>query len=386
MEAVKIRGKMKDYPWGSRTYIQQLTGLGDEGLPIGEYWMGVHPNAPSTVPSENDRLLSEYMSEHRGSLGTLTSLPFLFKVMAIEKPLSIQCHPSKEQAVAGYAAEADRRTKVPPALWNYQDDNQKAEMLCALTPLTALCGFRTWRDIKGDLQALIPVGWKRHFSHCTNQPNPILAFFHTLYRLESVELQACIAELRTSLVGQPDIPRGDFLSAGQIALDCMADWPGDPGVFGPFFLNVVALAPGEAIYLQPRIVHAYVKGNGIELMNNSDNVLRAGLTAKHMDVDELERVMLCSEQPVVKLKTTSEGILRTFVTESPDFSLSVCTHGCATLAGQCPSIVLCMEGSAKLVHDGQSLQLERGECCFSGVTSHPYRLEVVGQAFIASVP
>ncbi|HKL59882.1 MAG TPA: mannose-6-phosphate isomerase, class I, partial [Sphaerochaeta sp.] len=290
MDVVKITAQMKSYPWGGLSFIQDLVQQPKkEGEAIGELWMGVHPNGPSRVPSSDNLLLSEFLSKNTSFLGTHNAFPFLLKVMAIEKPLSIQCHPNVEQARQGYAQEADKRKTVPQALWNYADANPKAEILYALNPCTAMCGFRPAQEIEMHLKRLLPLSFERLLGQCANQDNPIKSYFETIYRLDKKPLNALMQEYARNLALLAEEDRGPFLTAKAIALQAVAEFPDDPGVFAPFLLNIVELQEGEAIYLEPGIVHAYVRGNGIELMNNSDNILRAGLTDKHMDVQELMR-------------------------------------------------------------------------------------------------
>ncbi|MDD2406554.1 MAG: mannose-6-phosphate isomerase, class I [Sphaerochaetaceae bacterium] len=386
MDIVKITPQMKAFLWGSTSYIQQLVGAPANGSPVGELWMGTHPNAPSLVPSAANRTLGDFLSMNRQYLGSLEQLPFLFKLMAIEKPLSIQCHPTKAQAVEGYALEAKKRTRVTNEFWNYQDSNQKAEMLYAITPTTAMCGFRPWIAAKEDLNKLLGPLYQRFFGNCDNHANPMQAFFHSLYRLDPADLVLCIQKYAASLSAWGPMFDGQYLTPAGIAINAIAEYPADPGVFAPFFLNVIQLHPGEAIYLEPRIVHAYVKGNGIELMNNSDNVLRAGLTSKHMDVDELERVMLACEYPVKKLKPEIDESGVHFKTPSPDFYLSVMRNGTFSIKHASIEILFCLEGSATITVEDEQMQLLQGECAVVASDVKAYGLACVGTVFSASLP
>ncbi len=387
MDVVKITAQMKSYPWGGLDYIQDLVSQPKkEGEAIGELWMGVHPNGPSRVPSSDNLLLSEFLSKNKSFLGKHGAFPFLLKVMSIEKPLSIQCHPNSVQAKKGYAGEEEIRKSVPQALWNYADSNPKAEILYALSPCTAMCGFRTIQEIETSLKRLLPDSFEKYLGGCSSQGNPIKRYFEQLYRLDKPELNTLIAEYAKNLAKESTEDRSPFLTASQIALQAVAEFPSDPGVFAPYLLNIVELKQGEAIYLEPGVVHAYVRGNGIELMNNSDNILRAGLTDKHMDVEELMRVMVAKAQPVEKIDSYSDEQGQHFVTENPDFDLTVFSEGSFTVDGGSLSLLFCLEGSAKICKNGEHIAVSRGECLLVGASVREYQVETEGMVFCAYAP
>ena len=387
MDVVKITAQMKAYPWGGFEYIQDLVQQPKkEGEAIGELWMGVHPNGPSRVPSSDNLLLSEFLAKNKSFLGKHDGFPFLLKVLAIEKPLSIQCHPNRIQAKKGYKEEAEKRKGVSQALWNYADANPKAEILYALNACTAMCGFRTVKEIEADLKRLLPNSFETLLGNCITQGNPIKSYFEQLYRLDKPALTILIQEYAENVLLLPEETRAPFLTAKEIALQAVAEFPSDPGVFAPYLLNIVELQPGEAIYLEPQIVHAYVRGNGIELMNNSDNILRAGLTDKHMDVEELIRIMVAKPQPVEKIDSYSDESGLHFVTENPDFDLSVFTEGSFTVDGGSLSLLLCIEGSAKVIKGEQEVQFNRGECLLVGTSMKDYQVQAEGTVFCAYAP
>ncbi len=357
-----------------------------KNVAIGELWMGVHPNGPSRVSSSDSLLLAEFLSRNKSFLGKHEAFPFLLKVMAIEKPLSIQCHPNCVQAKKGYEGETEKRKQVPQALWNYADANPKAEILYALGPCTAMCGFRPMQEIESNLRRVLPLSFVKLLGNCKSQGNPIKSYFEVLYRLDKPSLRLLIEEYTQSLAQELVEDKTPFLTAVEIALQAVAEFPDDPGVFAPFLLNIVELEKGEAIYLEPQIVHAYVKGNGIELMNNSDNILRAGLTDKHMDVEELMRVMVAKPQPVEKVDSFSdEGGLH-FITENPDFDLSVLSEGTFEVGGGNLCLLLCTEGSAFLRKGTQEIQFSRGECLLVGTSVRDYLVEAKGTVFCAYAP
>lgn len=387
MDMIKITAEMKPYPWGGFSYIQDLVQQPKrKGEAIGELWMGVHPNGPSRVPSSDHLLLSAFLAKNKSFLGEHPAFPFLLKVMAIEKPHSIQCHPNAQQAQRGYAQEAEKRTSVAKALLNYADANPKAEILYALGPCTAMCGFRSKAEIETHLRRLLPHSFESLLGGCRDHENPIKSYFEFLYTLDTETLKALIQEYAKNLALLPEERRHPFLTAKEIALEAVTEFPQDPGVFAPFLLNIVELEDGEAIYLEPGVVHAYVRGNGIELMNNSDNILRAGLTDKHMDVQELMRVMIAKEQPVERIPSFRDRGGLHFKTENPDFALSILSEG--TFYGEEGklSLLLCMEGSALIHKDGHEIALERGECLLVGASVQGYQVETEGTVVCAYAP
>ena len=387
MDVIKITAQMKSYPWGGFAYIQDLVQQPKrKGEAIGELWMGVHPNGPSRVPASDNLLLSDFLSRNRRFLGKHESFPFLLKVMAIEKPLSIQCHPNSEQAKKGYKGEEEKRKSVPQDQWNYADENPKAEILYAIGACTAMCGFLPKQEIEANLKRLLPDSFEGLLGNCCKQENPIKCYFEQLYRLDKPALKILIEQYARNLANETSEDRAPFLTAKEMALQAIAEFPLDPGVFAPFLLNIVELEPGQAIYLEPQIVHAYVRGNGIELMNNSDNILRAGLTDKHMDVEELMRVMIAKKQPVEKIDSFSdEGGLH-FITENPDFDLSVLSEGIFAVDGGNLSLLLCLEGSATIRKDEEEIHFNRGECLLVGPSVRGYQVEAQGTVFHAYAP
>lgn len=387
MDIVRITSQPKAFPWGGKTFIQDLVKASDLlGTPIGELWMGVHPNAPSSTISEHPRLLSEFLQDHPSFTQPVGALPFLLKVMAIERPLSIQCHPNAEQAKQGWLQETEKRRTTDKALWNYQDANPKPEMLVALSPCTAMCGFRSFKEIRTLLKRLLPASYQRLLADCETKSDPVRAYFETLYRLEPSVLASLIDEYRLQVLATEDDDVAPYLSARTIALQAIEAYPLDPGVLSPYLLQVVHLAVGEGIYLKAGVVHAYVRGNGIELMNNSDTILRAGLTDKHMDIDELVRVMDTSYQATCRIPTSVQGNCRTYCTDAKEFSLSSFTAGRYREHVGSLSLLFCYEGKTRIKSGNEILELSQGECALVGASLTSYELEVQGSLFRASYP
>lgn len=318
MSVVFLQPVIKNYPWGNDWFLSSLLGYESQG-PQAELWMGAHKAGSSIIETGCEgagKRLYDYLDENPGFLGfSGADFPFLFKSLAIGEPLSIQCHPNAKQAKIGFESEALVRQKVDRSLWNYQDSNPKAEMLYALTEVTAMCGFRPLEQTIALFSTVCPEFYQDYLSDV----GTIAEFFDTLYKLPTSILLEVQRELASHMKCIP-CPERDVVKK------LFAKYPGDPGVFAPLFLNVIVLSPGQAVYLKPGVLHAYVFGNGIELMNNSDNVLRAGLTSKHMDVNELERVMIKEPYSPVPMESFVDGCGRWFPCEG-GFSLCVMDHG-----------------------------------------------------------
>jgi mannose-6-phosphate isomerase len=245
-----IRGTVQHYAWGDREFIPRLLGVAPDGRPWAELWLGTHPNGPSRL--DDGRLLS----------GVTGPLPFLLKVLAAAEPLSLQAHPSADQARAGFAAG------------RYPDPEPKPELLCALTRLEAFCGIR---PVELTLALLDEVG-AVDLAAAVRDLGPAQALA-ALYR-GAIHVGPIVERCATS-----DRPEARWVTT------LAARYPGDPSVAATLLLNLVELRPGEAIQLGPGTLHAYLGGAGVELMGASDNVVRGGLTAKPVDVDELLHVL-----------------------------------------------------------------------------------------------
>lgn len=381
----KIKGTVKDYEWGSVDYLPSLFGYEKTGHPQAEAWFGTHSSGDSLledgttlsslIAKDSEHLLGKSCVEKFG-----TTLPLLLKVLAINSPLSIQCHPTREIAKAGWAKEATLREKgTPKANLNYQDDNQKAEVLYALTPVTAMCGFRRFEDIKTNLELVIPTSYKKYFLKEEN----IGSLFKHLYTMDKSNLSEIVEELVASVKTLPSSPDKDYLNEKEVVLTAYALYGIDPGLLCPFLLNVLHLAPGEAVFLKPRILHAYVKGNGVELMSLSDNVLRGGLTHKKIDVEELMSVMIADSSDASKcVKKADAGGRIEVVTPTDDFTLFELPSGAYKVKKGRSSLLLCVKGKASAGEQN----LKSGDCVFISADNDDYEISVDGLAFQAEVP
>jgi mannose-6-phosphate isomerase len=367
---VEITNTPRDYAWGSTTAIPELLGTAPTGRPQAELWLGAHPGSPSRVVGSDG-------STAGGTLADVARgrLPFLLKVLAAASNLSLQAHPSSEQALAGFEAENAAGIPIDAADRNYRDPFHKPELIYALSdPFRALCGFRPVAETRAVLQAgggdprLRPL-----LDRLVDDSSLPGVFEWLITRGAGVdELLAAVVEVS----GDHDAWRTvRFLAERN---------PGDPGIAISLLLNSVSLTPGQVLYLPAGNIHAYLEGLGIELMAASDNVLRGGLTSKHVDVPELLKVLDFRPSPVPYLEPERpQPGVEVFRPDVPDFVLTVVSADAATdgvslpLSG--PAIVLCTSGRASL----NGHQLERGHAFY--VAEEPsLAIGGDGMLFIAS--
>lgn len=338
MPAIRLDGVIRRYDWGSTSVIQTMLGRAVDGRPAAELWFGAHPADPS--PAGGSSLSALIDADPVGLLGADTverfgpRLPFLIKVLAAARPLSIQVHPDLAQARAGYAAEQAAGIAAGPR--NYTDPNHKPELLCALSDFEALCGFRPISQTLAMLDeiALPELGFLVDRLH---DPDPLRAAFTAILAHDApAKLAAAV-----TAAARPDGPlRPAFLAA--------QSFPGDVGIVLTLLLNHVRLAPGQAVFLGAGNVHSYLRGTGVEIMANSDNVLRCGLTGKHVDVAEVLRVAEFAElaDPIWSARPVRPAGGHYAVPVS-DFGLTrLALDGEAALAAGGPRIVLCVSGRA----------------------------------------
>ncbi len=384
MKSVKIKGSLKDYAWGNDFFLRELLGTEAKGR-AAEYWMGTHPSGDAVL--EDGESLSAYISSDlEASLGQANAekfkaLPFLFKILAIEKPLSLQCHPDKKEAKDGW--ERERHLRESGGEYNYQDDSGKAEVIYALTPVSAMCGFRFLGKIEKNFSEFIPSSFERLFS---SRLESIEKMFFKLYALSEDEKNDVLSELKAALESSSlECMDGPFLTERGIAERCLAEYEGDIGALAPLFMNVVHLSPGEALYLEPGTLHAYVLGNAVELMNASDNVLRGGLTKKRIDLEELKRIMDFSFLCVQKAENIADEKNRIHIAAPSDaFSLIRLDRGTYECEKE-TAIIISLEGCVEIAEENSTLFLQKGEAAFIPYSSC-VRITVSSLAFEAVIP
>ena len=307
-----LNNTLRPYAWGSFTAMAELFGREPSGQPEAELWIGAHPGAPSGLvpPVPDAETLDQLIAaDPHQMLGRETAeaygnvLPFLAKVLAAGAPLSLQVHPTREQARAGFAAEEAAGLDRSASNRNYRDENHKPEMIFALTPFEALCGFRdpgeaaqVFRTAVQAVQASgaeVPqlLSWAvSELSSGHDAADRLQSVFRTLIS-DGEEVREAVRLTAAALAGSDPEDLEPFAKELGTAADLNAYYPEDPGVLLSLLLNRASLQPGEAVYLPAGNVHAYLSGLGIEVMASSDNVLRGGLTSKHVDVAELLRTV-----------------------------------------------------------------------------------------------
>ncbi|QOR69758.1 mannose-6-phosphate isomerase, class I [Ruania alkalisoli] len=380
------------YPWGSTRVIPDFLGSAPTSEPVAELWFGAHPSAPTPLPDGGDlaTLLASDPEHHLGAdviarFGP--RLPYLLKLIAPQRPLSLQVHPNLEQAQAGYQREQD--LEVPAERRNYPDANHKPELVYALTTFDAVCGFRAPRrvaELLDGLDASLARELATLLRSTPGAPGVHAVFARVLSDTCGNEVSALARECRVRLEsGRSPSPRADRLVG---LLD--EQHPGDPGAVAALLLNPVTLQPGEAMFVPAGCVHSYLHGFGVELMANSDNVLRAGLTAKRVDVDELLATVDCVAAPPIRIAAETDGDgTGVFYAPVDDFELSVAAvdrESGRTLRGRGPRILLALEGSLTVETQAGAHALAQGEALFLSADETPVRLSGTGRLVQAGVP
>ena len=386
-----MQNPIQGYDWGSHDALTTLFGIPNPaGKPQAELWMGAHPNGCSEVVLAGDvQKLSTLIERAPAAvLGEATqarfgSLPFLFKVLCAEKALSIQVHPSKAQAEAGFAKEEAAGIPIKAGNRNYKDPNHKPELVFALTPYQAMNGFRAIPAILALFERVKLAAIADLIAALAANQNEagLQHFFHQLLILEGVRKEAALADLLAYAGKHQDEETFALITA------LAAQYPGDVGLFSPLLLNVVTLEPGQAMFLNAQTPHAYIHGTGLEIMANSDNVLRAGLTPKYMDVPELLACTRCVAKPddQILLSPRMEGTVQHFDVPVPDFTFSVYGAGEHALTTGNAEILFAIDGPITLIgQDGERLTLTIGQSAFVPASTGDYRVTAEGRFARAS--
>ncbi|WP_328888738.1 mannose-6-phosphate isomerase, class I [Streptomyces sp. NBC_00316] len=392
----RLSNTVRPYAWGSTTAIPELLGIDPTGEPQAEMWMGAHPGAPSrltriaangTAAAPAEQPLTDIIAaDPERELGPATvakfgpRLPFLLKLLAAGAPLSLQVHPDLAQAKRGYEDEERRAVPIDAPHRTYKDANHKPELICALTPFDGLCGFRRPSEAAEAMSALGVDSLKPYVDLLGAHPE-----------------EAALREVLTAILTADPAEMAETVTAAATAAERLGGahapyariahhFPGDPGVIAAMLLNYVQLQPGEALFLGAGVPHAYLGGLGVEIMANSDNVLRCGLTPKHIDVPEL--------LSIVRFEATDPGILRPeaspsgeelYETPVDEFRLSRfdLSPGAAPvdLTRSTPQILLCTAGAPRVgtldLAPGASVFVPSGETVEASGTGTLFRATVV---------
>jgi len=393
-----LENVVQSYGWGSTSAIAKLLGRPHPSpKPEAELWMGAHPSAPSLVRCGGDSvaLSAAVSADPEAWLGPATitrfgpNLPFLLKVLAAERPLSLQAHPDFEQARRGFAAEEAAGVPLDAAARNYKDAGAKPEVLCALGPFEALLGFRRVHDTLRLLHALEAPELAPVVAALAAAPGAagLQHAFEWLMQVPSGARGKLVEATRAACarVGT----RGEFAGECRWAVRLAASYPADVGVIVALLMNLIELQAGDALYVPAGKLHAYLGGVGVELMASSDNVLRGGLTPKHVDAAELLRVLKFDDKPAALVPSRSEGAEQVYVTEAAEFRLSRIAlapgdrfHATRRWG---PEILLCVEGELQVAsQDGVRAVATQGTALFVTPVSGVYAISGEGVVFRAT--
>ena len=392
-----LENPIQNYAWGSRTAIAELLGRANpDGQPEAELWIGAHPKAPSRVvpPPDSGTLDLAIQDDPVAMLGADVcddfgnELPFLLKVLAAAEPLSIQAHPNHDQAREGWTRENEEGIPVESPRRNYRDANHKPELVCALTPFTVLKGFRPMDDLARRLESIAGPELKSEVGRLGRDRTPaaLRALFTRLMTLDDEEKDAVIprALAEAARLGKED-PAWAWVDR------LHGKHPGDIGTLSPLYLNLVTLAPEQALFLPAGELHSYLEGTALEIMANSDNVLRGGLTPKNVDVPELMGILGFEPRKLEILKARPSGRgQKVFDTDVEEFELGLVEVSPKTpfvpQPGRGVEILLGIEGDCLLLSDDRDLPLGKGRAVFVPASVPSYELTGKGRLARATVP
>ena len=397
----KLVGALRHYIWGGRHYIPQLLNIpAEENQHYAEYWLGAHASAPSVLETEGKtQPLNDFVCQNSTALGAQSmalfghALPYLLKILDVAKPLSIQLHPTKRQAEIGFATENAKGIDLNDPKRIYKDDNHKPEMMIALSDFWLLHGFKCKDKILAAFEcrpSLAPLAEKLRKQD-----------LHDFYAEIMQADQASLAQWLVPLIEQNyaaytadklDLTNPDYWLL--YTMDAMEISPQklDAGLICFYLFNIVHCKIGEGIYQEAGIPHAYLRGQNIELMACSDNVIRGGLTPKYVDIPELLKIVDCREvEPQIIPVAPQASRVFTYSTPAKDFALQNIRYECGEthhLTTQSAAILMVMKGQLKLdCAESTALNLEQGEAAFitAGSSYHVEGL-MEGYAIVAKLP
>jgi mannose-6-phosphate isomerase len=394
-----LKNPVQEYAWGSRTFIQKLLReSAPKGRPLAEVWMGTHPHGPSQVLRGGKWMLLSHLIQENPEriLGEgiarrfCNQLPFLFKVLAAATPLSIQCHPNLKQARVGFQKEESCGIGLSAPERNYRDQNHKPEIFCALRPSWVLKGFRNPGEIRSVIKKLRLSSPMDSISPALGKgPGKSLrAFFATLIELDHQRQRELITEVVSSIK-----KRSDREPAFAWVIRLNRVFPNEVMALSPLLLNLIHLKPGEAVMINPGTLHAYLGGAGVELMANSDNVIRAGLTPKTKDIAELLRIVNFHQEDVKILNAEKRNSAEWFYpSEAKEFALSLISatkHApLVSVRTHSSEIMICVAGRGRItdLRRGETFSLTRGVSLLVPASVDQYRIEGRVTIYKAAVP
>lgn len=396
----QLQGSLQHYVWGGKNYIPQLLNMpAEQGQYYAEWWLGAHSSSPSMIRVNGNTLpLNEFLQQNPTALGAQSrtqfggELPYLLKILDVEKPLSIQLHPTKQQAEIGFAAENAKGIALTDPKRTYKDNNHKPEMMIALSDFWLLHGFKTKAKILATLASrpsLAPLAEKL-------RTQDLHSFYADIMQAGEDQLAQWLSPIiqtnQTAYAeNKLDLTNPDYWV--MYSMEAMAISPEklDAGLICFYLFNIVHTKTGEGIYQNAGIPHAYLRGQNIELMACSDNVIRGGLTPKYVDIPELLKVVDCREvEPQIIPVAPQDQAVFTYSTPAKDFALQNITYASSEshrLQNQNAAILMVMKGEINLRSETTALSLKQGESAFITADSD-FEVEGVkaGYAVIAQLP
>ena len=377
-----VKGVVKHYDWGGNQYLPSLLGRNDRDKPFAEYWMGTHSQGVAQLESEHGKLIP--LTEK------LAGLSFLLKVLDVKDMLSIQVHPTKAAAQQEFQRENDAGIPLDAPTRNYKDDNHKPELMVALSSFWLLHGFKSSQELKETLtrveefSTLLPI-WEKGGNE---------ALYKHVMNLPQNKVDQLVLPLLERVA--PHYKKGDLSKsspdywAAKAGEQYCQQGHADKGIFSIYFFNLVHVNPGDCVFQDAGIPHAYLEGQNVEIMANSDNVLRGGLTAKHVDVAELMKHTRCEGiTPQLLKPLIGKGPIHWIQTPVTDFKLgtvSVSAGGTVTLPAGEPGFLLCLNGVVELSSGDINLTLQQGQIVAFWDGSIPVTLSSAGttEVFVAT--
>lgn len=386
----RLHNPVRDYAWGSREVIARLQGQAVPSPgPEAELWLGAHPSDPSTwlvdgapcpldaaIAAAPDHMVGGAVIDRFGP-----RLPFLLKVLAVARPLSLQAHPTATQAREGFEREEARGIEVDAPERNYTDPSPKPELIRALSPFDALCGFRP-PDATLDLLDRLDVaaiGWLRDLLRSRGRAALPTAVARLL-TLPQAERAPLVASIATACAAWDRM--GRWAQEARWLLALATRYPTDPGVAVASLLELIQLEPGGSLHVPAGTLHSYLSGAGVEIMASSDNVLRGGLTDKHVDVAELLHVLEAEPGPPVRVTPLAAGDELVHPTPAPHFRLAELTPDgrAVELDGRGGQVLFALDGEASVTVDGVTIELSSGQSVF--VAAAARAVVVAGEATV----
>lgn len=385
---LRMENRVQKYAWGTSDFIANLLQIDKANAePWAELWLGSHPKASSTLTDLNislDKAIDQSPTQLLGATCASVfaqKLPYLLKILSAKQPLSIQAHPNLEQAKLGFERENRENILLTDFTRNYQDANHKPELICALTEFHAMCGFRPAQEIVENIQQIEIELFLTNFTKFADKPNSgnLKELFSEILNSKMEKKQQILAMTVKNLhLLQDELSKNWITKMLEI-------YPNDIGAIIPLLLNTFVLNPGEAIFLKAGVLHAYLAGTGVEIMANSDNVLRGGLTSKNVDVAELVSILNWEmKRPEVQVSKPEE-VVTTYQIPAPEFSLKkIHLVDKLTIENSKPTILLVVNGSITVECENETQSLKQGESLFVTGEAREIKLSGKGLLFVAS--